>query len=67
MSRFQRISRSAPARIVLEAAAIIFTVAVPSRILSALTPAEPSPWHAGLAVLRNLILAGLLIGLYRWT
>jgi hypothetical protein len=59
-----RIRRWALTRLVLEAAALFGTIAVASRALSFFVPAEPSALHAGLAMARNLILAGLLLAVY---
>jgi len=57
-------------RILVFAVALVVTMIVVSRGLSLLVPPEPSPLHANLAMLRNLFLAALLLGLYallvRW-
>jgi membrane protease YdiL (CAAX protease family) len=65
-----RISHWALLRILVFAAALVVTMIVASRGLSLLIPPAPSPLHADLAMLRNLVLAALLLGLYallvRW-
>ncbi|HEX3395403.1 MAG TPA: CPBP family intramembrane glutamic endopeptidase [Steroidobacteraceae bacterium] len=60
-----RLRQWALSRILLEAAAIVVTVVVMSRVLDLFIPPAPSPWHAGLAMLRNLIVAGLALVVYR--
>jgi len=64
MTTWTRIRRWALTRLVLEAAALFGTVIVASRVLSFFVPAEPSALHAGLAMARNLIVAGLLLAVY---
>jgi hypothetical protein len=65
-----RMSRWALLRILVFAVALVVAIMVTSRGLSLFIPPEPSPLHAGLAMLRNLFEAALLLGLYallvRW-
>jgi hypothetical protein len=67
---FSRIRHWAIARILAQAAAVLITVIVASRVISLAVPPAPSPLHVGAAMLRNLIVAGLALGAYtlmvRW-
>jgi hypothetical protein len=57
-------------RILAQAAALLITIIVASRVISLAVPPPPSPLHAGAAMLRNLIVASLALGVYtlmvRW-
>ena len=65
-----RLSRWAPIRILVQATALVATMVVASRLFSLFVPPASSPLHAGLAMVRNLMLAALLLGVYsllvRW-
>jgi membrane protease YdiL (CAAX protease family) len=70
MSFLNRLRRWILVRILVEAIAIIATVAISSRLLSLAIPTEPGALHSSLTLLRNLIVAGLVLGAYvliiRW-
>src|SRR6202050_4202842 len=70
MPFLSRLRRWALVRILVEAIAIIAIVAISSRLLSLAIPTEPGALHSSLTLLRNLILAGLALGVYvlivRW-
>jgi len=70
MPFLNRLRRWALVRILVEAIAIIATVAISSRLLSLAIPTEPGALHSSLTLLRNLIVAGLALGVYvlivRW-
>jgi uncharacterized protein len=65
-----RLSHWTVLRILAQAAAVVITIIVMSRLFSLFVPPASSPLHAGLAILRNLLVAGLLLGVYaamvRW-
>jgi uncharacterized protein len=65
-----RLRRFALIRLCVEAAVLFIAIAVMSRVFSPFVPPAPSPLHAGLAVLRSLLLIALLLavytGLVRW-
>ena len=67
---FSRLGHLAIVRILVEAAGLVITMIVASRLLSVAVPPAPSPWHADLAMLRNLILMALVLSVYislvRW-
>jgi hypothetical protein len=62
-----RIRQWALSRLVIEAAVLVITVALMSRVLRLFVPPEPSPLHNRLAILRNLLVAALLLGAYPLT
>ena len=61
---FTRIRHWTLSRIVVEAAALVITIAVASRLLSLAIPPAPSPLHVPLAMLRNLFEVALLLAVY---
>jgi uncharacterized protein len=70
MPFLHRLRRWALVSILVEAIAIIATVAISSRLLSLAIPTDPSALRSSLALLRNLIVAGAALGVYalfvRW-
>jgi membrane protease YdiL (CAAX protease family) len=62
-----RIRQWALSRLVIEAAVLVITVALMSRVLRLFVPPEPSPLHNRLAILNNLLVVALLLGAYRLT
>jgi membrane protease YdiL (CAAX protease family) len=70
MPILNRLRRSAPMRILLEAVAIIASVAISSRLLSLAVPSEAGVLHSSVAMVRNLLVAALALGVYalmvRW-
>ena len=67
---YSRLSRWAGVRLLVEAAGLVITMIAASRLLSLAVPPAPSPLHTDLAMLRNLVLIGLVlaayVGLVRW-
>jgi len=67
---FSRLRHFALIRLCVEAAVLFIAIAVMSRVFSLFVPPATSPLHAGLAVLRSLLLIALLLavytGLVRW-
>ena len=65
-----RVGHWAIVRIVAQAAALVITVVIVSRVGSLFIPPAPSPLHTELAALRNLLATALALGVYtlmvRW-
>jgi membrane protease YdiL (CAAX protease family) len=65
-----RMSRWTLVRVLIPAAALVVTIIGAGQLLAHLVPPPSSPWHAGAAMARNLVVIGLLLAVYagivRW-